>query len=202
MIPPVQAALAVKMSVADLKNGAASLNCELAALRAVMSVESRASGFDGKNRPIILFEPHIFYRNLHDQAQRDRAVAEGLAYPHWGEHPYPASSDGNYDRLNRARAINAEAAFRSVSIGLGQILGENFEQVGCASAHAMFDAARQSEANQLSQMVAFIKANKLDGFLRLRQWASFAERYNGPGYRKNAYDEKLATAYQHWRRVT
>ena len=33
------------------------------------------------------------------------------------------------------------------------------------------------------------------GPLRRKQWAKFASLYNGPGYRQNRYDEKLATAY-------
>ncbi|MFA7308428.1 MAG: N-acetylmuramidase domain-containing protein [Hyphomicrobium sp.] len=32
--------------------------------------------------------------------------------------------------------------------------------------------------------------------MRNRQWAAFARRYNGPGYRKNRYDTLLANAYR------
>ncbi|WP_426772988.1 N-acetylmuramidase domain-containing protein, partial [Pseudomonas aeruginosa] len=32
--------------------------------------------------------------------------------------------------------------------------------------------------------------------LKSKDWAEFARRYNGPDYKKNNYDVKLAEAYQ------
>lgn len=32
--------------------------------------------------------------------------------------------------------------------------------------------------------------------LQAKDWAEFARRYNGPAYKENRYDEKLAKAYQ------
>jgi hypothetical protein len=40
-------------------------------IHAVLTVESSGSGFDAKGRPKMLFEPHVFYRNL-SGANRDR----------------------------------------------------------------------------------------------------------------------------------
>jgi hypothetical protein len=34
----------------------------------------------------------------------------------------------------------------------------------------------------LDAMVSFLKANRLDGALRRRDWAAFARGYSGPGY--------------------
>ena len=43
----------------------------------------------------------------------------------------------------------------------------------------------------------FIQADlDLHHALIVRDWAEFARRYNGPAYRDNIYDTKLATAYQ------
>lgn len=193
-IVPIAAGRALKMTGADIENVAAYLGCEVAALKAVMAVESSGKGFDAKNRPIILFEPHVFYRNL--GANREEAVSLGLAYPKWGQHPYPRGNDAQYVRLEAARQINNEAAFRSISVGLGQILGENFRAAGHQSAGEMFVTAADSEGAQLMQMAHFIKANKLDDELRAKNWAGFARGYNGAGYAKNAYDVKLAKAYQ------
>src|SRR5690606_14914854 len=91
-------------------------------LHAFMDVEAAGSGFDSQGRPKMLFEPHVFYRNL-TGAKRDRAVREGLAYPKWGEKPYPKDS---YPRLKKAMLIDETAALKAASWGLTQILGENF----------------------------------------------------------------------------
>ncbi|AGB45134.1 hypothetical protein Mesau_02727 [Mesorhizobium australicum WSM2073] len=60
-------------------------------IHALLDVETRGQGFDSQGRPIILFEPHVFYRNLAPGA-RFLAVKQGLAYPKWGDKPYPADS--------------------------------------------------------------------------------------------------------------
>ena len=53
-----------------------------------------------------------------------------------------------------------------------------------------------SEAAQLEAFVNFILSQKLDDEMRERRWADFARKYNGPGYRANRYDEKLASAFK------
>ena len=51
------------------------------------------------------------------------------------------------------------------------------------------------ESAQLDAFVAFVKKNNLDDELMRHDWASFARGYNGPAYRENHYDTKLAAAY-------
>src|SRR5262245_61151885 len=57
-------------------------------IHAVLEVESSGHGFDSQGRPTILFEPHVFYRNLSGD-KRARAVSAGLAYEHWKAGNYP-----------------------------------------------------------------------------------------------------------------
>lgn len=42
---------------------------------------------------------------------------------------------------------------------------------------------------------AFIQSNRLDTYLRNKDWAGFAKGYNGPAYAENQYDKKLEKAY-------
>lgn len=195
MIVPIHAGAARRMTKEDIARAAESIGVDTATIRAIIAVESSGHGFDERGRPRILFEPHVFYRNLSGD-DRQHALMLGIAYPKWGTRPYPSSSDANYARLEDARKINNEMAFRSVSIGLGQILGENFRATGNPSAAAMFVIACQSEGAQLQQMINFIKYNGLDQYLRNKNWAGFASHYNGPGYAKNHYDVKLANEYR------
>ncbi|MER9672431.1 N-acetylmuramidase family protein [Mesorhizobium sp. M0208] len=166
-------------------------------MHAFLDVETSGHGFDALGRPVILFEPHVFYRNL-SGAKRARAVAAGLAYPKWGEKPYPRDS---YPRLKAACAIDETAALKSASWGLGQVLGENHAAAGFATVQAMVEAMMADEEAQLEAAINFIKTNKLDDNLRNHDWAGFAKGYNGAGYRKNAYDTRLAEAYRKWSRI-
>jgi hypothetical protein len=163
-------------------------------IHAFLDVETSGRGFDAHGRPIILFEPHVFYRNLAG-ASRAKAVAAGLAYAKWGEKPYPRDS---YPRLKAACAIDETAALRSASWGFGQVLGENFRAAGFPTVQAMVEAMMADEALQLAAAVNFIAANRLDGKLRKHDWAGFARGYNGASYGKNAYDIRLAEAFRKW----
>lgn len=166
-------------------------------IHAFMDVEASGSGFDDKGRPKMLFEPHVFYRNL-SGAKRDEAVRQKLAYPKWRAGNYPADS---YPRLAAAMAIDETAALKAASWGLGQVLGDNHALVGYATPQAMVLAFMEDEEKHLEAMVAFLIARKIDDDLRAHRWSKVAEVYNGPGYRTHNYDGRMAAAFARWRRI-
>jgi hypothetical protein len=175
-------------------------------VHAMMDVEARGRGFDRYNRPQMLFEPHVFYRELGPGSDRERAVIEDLAYRRWGHRPYPRDS---YDRLRAAMRINREAALRSASWGLGQVMGFNCEMVGFASAEAMVANLIDDEETHLELMIRFITAAGIDN--EMRAWdaltrptqaadcADFARAYNGEGYARHGYHRRLAERHNWWR---
>lgn len=166
-------------------------------VHAVLDVESAGSGFDRAGRLKMLFEPHIFYRNL-PQEKRARAVSEGLAYSQWRPGEYPPDS---YPRLMRAMAIDETAALKACSWGLGQILGENHKLCGYATVQAMVADFCKDEANHLEAMIRFIKSKGLDKHLRAHNWAKFAEGFNGAQYARNGYHIKLANRFDIWSKI-
>lgn len=60
----------------DLSKIAATIGVTEDHIHAVLDVESRGAGFDRQGRPLILFEPHIFYRQLPAGPKRDAAARE------------------------------------------------------------------------------------------------------------------------------
>lgn len=166
-------------------------------IHALMEVEAGGSGFDSRGRPKMLFEPHVFYRNL-SGTERQQAVDEGLAYPKWRSGNYPSDS---YPCLMQAYAINPEAALRSASWGRGQVLGENYALCNYASAHDMVQAMMDDEAAHIQAMIDFIVANNIDDDLRAHRWETVARVYNGPGYAVHNYHGRLEAAYRKWRGI-
>lgn len=181
----------------DLPRIARRIGCGEDHLHAVLDVETRGGGFDNYGRPKMLFEPHVFYRNL-SGAEREEAVSAGLAYERWGEEPYPNDS---YPRLKKAMAINTSAAIMASSWGLGQILGENFKMAGFDEPIEMVRAFLDNEAAHLEAMVRFIVSAGLDDDLRREDWRGFARGYNGPGYAQHGYHTKLAAAFKKWQGI-
>lgn len=187
-----------KLSDDDLPRVGYSIGVGEDEIHAVLDVETRGGGFDRAGRPKMLFEPHIFFRELDDPGQRAEAVAKGLAYRKWRRGQYPPDS---YPRLRQAMRINPAAALRSASWGLGQVMGFNHKLAGFLTVEAMVKAMVQGEGPQLRAMIDFIESTGLDVHLRARDWRKFARGYNGPAYAKNGYHTALAKAYEKWRKI-
>lgn len=165
-------------------------------LRAFLEVEAASRGYDRHGRPRMLFEPHVFYRNL-SGADRDEAVRAGLAYRRWGERPYPSDS---YPRLVEAMEIDESAALMACSIGLSQVLVENHEMVGYDTPQEMWQAFMDDEEEHVEAMVNYILATNIADDLAAGRWETVARVYNGPGYRKHNYHGRMAAAYARFAR--
>lgn len=166
-------------------------------IHAFIDVETRGTGFDAQGRPRILFERHVFHRYL-PAALRTKAVNAGLASKTPGG--YGKESE-QYGKLERAMKIDRKAALYACSWGLGQVMGFNHAVAGFDDVEEMILAFMADEEAQLEASVNFILANHLDDELRRHDWAGFARGYNGPNYRINRYDEKLAEAFAKWSRI-
>ncbi|WP_233574854.1 N-acetylmuramidase family protein [Pusillimonas sp. NJUB218] len=180
-----------------LSQAALDLEVDLASILAVNEVESRGLGFVRDNLPVILFERHVFWRQLVTRKIDPQPWAKkfpGVVNQARGGY---AGGISEYTRLSVAKGINASAAFESCSWGLFQIMGFHAESLGFKSVEEFVAYQQESECNQLRTFVRFILADKdLHRALRQRRWSTFARLYNGPAYADNLYDVKLARAYK------
>ncbi len=118
---------------------------------------------------------------------------DGIVRPRFEQH-YLSKMNAN-----EPGADFVELRFRSMSQGLGQVLGENFRRVGAASARAMY-------VSPLDEQVLFVAR-----FLALRpepirkvrpsdaDFRAIARYYNGSGYEKHHYHEGIATWFREFR---
>ena len=186
------------LSQQDINDVATDLGVEPAAVKAVREVEAGGAGFRGQ-RPKILFEGHIFWKRLKAQGidpQQHRVGNENIVYPKWTKAIRKYYKEDQYKRLEKAKAINENAALESASWGLFQIMGYHWESLGYASVQEFVALMEKNEGEHLKAFARFLKANNLVRFLKTLDWAKFARGYNGPGYKANKYDEKLAAAYE------
>ncbi|GAB3274268.1 N-acetylmuramidase domain-containing protein [Parahaliea aestuarii] len=104
-------------------------------------------------------------------------------------------------RLNEQhpRESLQELRMRSMSLGLGQIMGENFQRVGAASASALFTAP---VAEQVAFVARFLRGRADSVTCAVPGEADFrrvARYYNGPGYEAHRYHEQLARWFREFR---
>ena len=180
-----------------ITEAARAANIDPAALLSVVEVESACKFFarvNGKDEPLIRFECHYFDRRLSDE-QRNKARAAGLSSPIAGKVPNPRGQEGRWELLDRAATFSRPAALESVSWGIGQIMGAHWKALGFGSVEEMVELARSGAAGQIRLLILFLETNGLIPLLNARDWAAFARKYNGPAYRRYAYDTKLAIAY-------
>ena len=178
----------------DYQSTATDLGVEVATVKAVAKVESGRAGFIADGRPVIRFEAHQFSArtgHLYDVIfplisvlHRNDSLVQG------GE----AGLKREYTRLTMAMALDREAALRSTSWGLFQIMGFNFGDAGFSSVSTMVAAMFLTEGEQLKAFGNFIKKRNYVSYLKDQQWANFAVHYNGPDY--GDYDDQMQAAYE------
>jgi hypothetical protein len=181
---------ALPLSSAGFQISVDSLGVDAATVWALLSVETLGRGFLPDRRPQILFERHVFHSltgGQFDQTDPD------ISNPQPGG--YGPSGAAQYPRLAHAVALDQDAALKSASWGMGQVMGENYAIAGFADVGSMVQAMAASEDSQLAAVVGFITSNRLQKALQNQDWAGYARGYNGAGYAKNSYDTRLAQSY-------
>jgi hypothetical protein len=175
------------------------LMCEARALRAVATVEAGPhGGFNDDGTPVILFERHKFERHTGGRfhgARMPSGKAEWnlISWTVWGGY---GPTSVQHEKLAFAATLDRDAALKSASWGLFQILGENHAAAGFPDLQGFINAMYRDVDGHLRALVMFIRSNpKLLYAIRARDWPVVAYNYNGPKFRENRWDTKMADAY-------
>ena len=184
------------LSDTDIANAAQLLAVEGAAIKAVIEVETRGRGHDACGQPVVLFERHVFFRRL-PQAQ---ALSLAKTRPDLCARQPGGYRGGSaeFERMNEAGRLcqQPHTANESASWGLFQIMGYHWQTLGYTDCQHFIDTMTRDEAGQLDAFMRFVRHHRpIHQALQQHRWADFARHYNGPAYRSNQYDVKLARAY-------
>lgn len=184
---------ALKLVDSDYESAAKELGCEAAAVHAVAFVEAGGrSGFDASKRPKILFETHHFRAN--SGGVFNDAYPE-LTAPFNSKLQQASYKKDQWEVMKQAFELDGEAAVKSASWGMFQVLGSNAFDCGWASLEQFVKDMFYSEGQHMRAFLGFCRANNLTKYLITHEWAPFARGYNGPKYKKYSYDTKMANAY-------
>jgi hypothetical protein len=187
---------ALTLVEADFVAAATELDVEVAAVHAVAEVEAGGrTGFDENKRPKILFEIHHFRE--HTNHRYDKTHPH-LSAPYRSKLRRQSYAKDQWVVIREAFALDKEAAVKSASWGMFQVLGDNALSIGWTTLQQFVTDMFLSEGQHMRAFLGYCRENHLIGFLKRLQWASFAAGYNGPSYADNAYDVKMANAYARW----
>lgn len=146
---------------------------------------------NGQHVMPINIEGHYFYKLLKPDV-RKVAVAQGLAAKASGAIAVPQTYAGRYAMVKRMAALDSTAAYQSISMGAGQIMGTWHRRVGYSTPEEMFAALMRDPEAALKAVAEFIKSNpRLYHAVNMAELETIAYIYNGPKHAKNKYVQKL-----------
>lgn len=94
-----------------------------------------------------------------------------------------------------------ELRFRAMSQGLGQVLGENYRAVGARSAYDMYTSGLEEQVAFVARFLAARPAQVAKQRPKEQDFRAVARFYNGRGYEKHFYHERLERAFREFLKI-
>ncbi|MCW8946368.1 MAG: N-acetylmuramidase domain-containing protein [Sedimenticola sp.] len=104
-------------------------------------------------------------------------------------------------RLNRNHPEQSlpELRMQSMSLGLGQIMGTNYQAVGASNATALFTAPVEKQVIFVGEFLKPRESQTRKGDPTTEDFRKVARFYNGPQYAAHLYHEQLARWFREFR---
>ena len=181
---------------------------------AVIYVETSGQAFGEDGRMIIRFEPCVFYDmwGIDHPAEFSQYFLCDRPNDKFRQSPAQDFSELHGDHFREwtafelARTLDEDAAMKSISMGLAQIMGFNYHAIGYSSANEMFNALSNSTRSQLDALFSALSYRYESGRscldpLKAGDYVSFANCYNGEG-RDEEYGSNISQAAESYKVVT
>jgi hypothetical protein len=181
----------------DLHKLSHRLGCSVRQIKAVAKVESAGGGWDNSGLLKCLWERHYMWRRV-------RFALPGISDPKAGGYTTDADRDGVNDSWEKLADACLKfpplLAFECASFGKFQIMGAHWKALGYRSAIDFVWQLSRSEAAHFDAFGRYIEVNGLLPALRRidgdpENARALAKGYNGSGYWRQGYHEKMAAAW-------
>ncbi len=181
----------------DFRRVANELQVEIAAIKAVVAVEAGAAmkGFWAPGVPIVNHDRSM-WASCKSKVKSDKKAPANTQIPAGLTSPAAKKA---WQKLINARKVNIQQADLSTFWGMFQIGGFNYKLCGCSSIEEFVELMSYSELEQLELFAALIVNCDMVQYLRTKNWAGFARRYNGASYARKGYHTRMANAYNKYK---
>lgn len=161
--------------------------------KAIIRVESGDRPLEN-GRPIIRNELHILYDKMTDKAKwhdhfriqgpkqwegQQWRPSVGMAWQN-----FHGDQDAEWRVFEFAKKLDSRAAYLSIGMGIGQMMGFNYHVPGYNTPEEMLAAFADPNvgiANQIAAMFAYFYKNNMVEDIRAGNLENIAAKYNGPG---------------------
>lgn len=152
----------------------------------------------GQQHAAILYERHYMYRFLKNKGYTDQQLNALATSEPKIVHTYQAgysygSEQSQYERLQRARELDRDAANKSCSWGKFQVMGAYYARL-YKSTDELVEAQNYCALQHLQYFKIFLtkEKNMLEP-MKQKNWLTIAKKYNGEN--QVGYDTKISNAY-------
>lgn len=180
-----------RLSEEDYAEAAEKLGVDIAAIKAVIDIETGRThcGFISPRTPIIDFDTKVFKSFCRRRGLNLSQFSTRITHP-------GNQQEKEHMLLNHACQTDSTTALEATMWGMFQIGGFNWKNCGANSLNDFVAKMCYSERTQLELFTNFLINTGLVKYLRAKNWAGFAYRYNGPKYAQHGYHTRLARAYK------
>lgn len=204
-LPQIPADTIIRLTDDDYREVAEYLGVETAAIKAVVDIEAGRAhqGFFAPGKPIINFDLTMFRRfaRKHGINLSRYNGSHAIVFSRPNAKRHGSTQAAQHARLDAAKSIDYVTAIEGTFWGMFQIGGFNWKLCGCDDIHDFVNKMNTSERTQLNLFAEFIRRQGLDKYLRNKNWAAFAYRYNGPSYASRGYHTRMASAYKRHKKL-
>lgn len=192
-----------QLTDSDYVDVALELGVEVAAIRAVVEIETGGihEGFFEPGKPIVNFDLAVFrkYAAKRKLNLAKYAKSHAVVFASPNVRRYGSRHAAQWARLEAAMTIDSVAAIEGTFWGMFQVGGFNWKQCGTQSIGDFVERMCFSERAQLELFAAFLRSRGLVRYMQTHNWSAFAKCYNGAGYKRHNYDQRLARAYTRYK---
>lgn len=167
---------------------------------AVLAAEAGGEGFATNGQMVIRFENHLFYEYWGQQNQAQfHQHFDFDTNTVWQGHQWRPDPNGDWQpchlnaTLDQGQAaewqvflfacqLDETAAILSISMGMAQIMGFNYQMVGFGTPQAMFASFKSDIGQQIGGFFRFVESRRLVNAIRTGDFVAFATGYNGAGW--------------------
>ena len=184
-----------RLTEKDYIEVAKRLDVEVAAIKAVVEIETGRThkGFWEKGKPLVNFDYSVLKKFAPKRKVKLSECDSKLSKIKGSKQQHEQA------RVDAICSINEALGYESAFWGMFQIGGFNWKLCKTKDIHEFMDLMSRSERDQLELFANFIESTKLVKYLKAKNWAGFASRYNGPSYESRGYHTRMAKAYEKYK---
>jgi|GEM_PF-99344 len=182
----------------EIEEAAKLIKADIKTLKALILTEAKNKSFYQDGKPGIVFQGHRFWKELKKrniEPETLQAKYPDVVYPNYNK-KHIRNNEKEYERLEKAKAINKEAAYMATQWGMFKISGHHFKECGFTTVNEMVHNFYKTENEQLKALISFYQSKNITDDIRSQNWEMYGKKAHGKTFNYDKFVKDLDKAFQ------